>query len=308
MTCTSIDFALAQRLSHLLHQALQHGWPGLRPAGLRTLLALVAMSSAAQAAAPEFDCMIEPAQVVDIRSPVLGLLEAVHVRRGDSIREGDKLVSIESSVERSAADSAAFRAQAQGGLQLARAKLKSTAEKARRMEQLYSETFVSAQARDDAAAEWRLAESELKQAEEAAELARLEHRQALDQLNRRVLRSPFTGVVMDQFLYPGALVDTGDGKKPILRIAQTHPLRVQAILPLRWYPQLKAGGAAVVIPEAPFSREISVRIKTVDRVIDAAAGTVGVVAELDNARQSLPGGIRCKLRLPGLDTAHQPQR
>jgi hypothetical protein len=31
-------------------------------------------------------------------------------------------------------------------------------------------------------------------------------------------------------------------------------------------------------------------------VIDPAAGTVGVVAELDNRDQKLPAGIRCRLR------------
>ena len=39
----------------------------------------------------------------------------------------------------------------------------------------------------------------------------------------------------------------------------------------------------------------------IDRVIDAAAGIFGVVVEIDNARQELPGGIRCKVRISGLD-------
>ena len=46
------------------------------------------------------------------------------------------------------------------------------------------------------------------------ELARLDHRQAVEQLNRRTLRSPFNGVVVDQYQYPGALVEAGEGRKP----------------------------------------------------------------------------------------------
>ncbi len=250
----------------------------------------------ALAVAADHDCMIEPAQIVELRSPVAGLLQEVHTRRGATIRRGQLLVSIESSVEKSAADSAAYRAQAQGALLTARHKVAAAREKSRRMAELAQEEIVSAQARDDAAAELRLAESELKSAEEAAELARLEHRERVDALARRQLRSPFDGVVMDQFLYPGALVDGGEGKKPILKLAQTHPLAVQAILPFKMFPQLKTGMAVTVLPEAPFGGEIKATLRTVDRVIDPAAGTVGVVADLDNRDQKLPAGIRCKLR------------
>lgn len=239
--------------------------------------------------------------MVEVRSPVVGLLEQVHARRGDSIRHGQVLVTIESSVERSAADAARFRASAEGPLQQARHKVVATREKARRMAELYSEEFVSAQARDDAAADARQAESELKTAEENTELARLEHRQATDTLNRRQLRSPFNGVVVDQYLYPGALVDPADSKKPILKIAQTQPLAVQAILPFRYFPQVKVAGHAIVIPEKPFTRSIEVPIAAVDRVVDSAAGTFGIMLLLPNTHQELPSGIRCKVRLPLLD-------
>lgn len=275
-------------------------WPrvGARLAGAGLGVVAMGFQTMAQATAPaEFDCMIEPAQVVELRSPATGILQQVHARRGQLVRKGEILASIESSVERSAADVAGFRSQAQGALLTARHKVGAAREKARRMEELQKEEFVSAQARDDALAELRLAESELRSAEESSQLSKLEHRQSVDQLNRRVLRSPFDGVVVDQYLYPGSLVDGGDGRKPILKLAQTHPLVVQAILPFGVFPQVRLDDPVVVVPEKPFNREIVSRIRTKDRVIDSAAGTFGVVVELRNAQQEIPGGIRCKLRL-----------
>ncbi len=73
---------------------------------------------------------------------------------------------------------------------------------------------------------------------------------------------------------------------------------MQAIVPFRFFPDIKLGSSAVVVPEKPFTREIAARIRTVDRVIDSAAGTFGVIAEIPNPGRDLPGGIRCKLRLP----------
>lgn len=272
---------------------------------LGTVLCLAGLAGTRPAHAADFDCMIEPAQVVDVRSPVIGLLERVHVRRGQAVRRGELLVTIESSVEMSAASTAQFKAQTQGALAQAQARVAASKAKAQRMEDLHLEEFVSAQARDDALAEYKQAQTELLVARENAELSKLEAQQAVDQLHRRTIRSPFDGVVMDQFLFPGALVDSGDGKKPILKIAQTHPLVVRAILPYRYFPMARVGARAVVLPEPPFNlggqAEIGVGIKTVDRVIDSAAGTFGVYLELPNARQALPGGIRCKLRIEGVE-------
>ncbi|MDT7838376.1 efflux RND transporter periplasmic adaptor subunit [Aquabacterium sp. OR-4] len=243
------------------------------------------------------DCMVEAAQTVEIRSPVVGILERVHARRGEFIRQGQVLVTIESRAEQSAAESAQARAQAQGAAELAGAKVSAAREKTRRLSDLLAEEFVAPQAVDDARAELQLAEAELKTARENTQIARLEHRQAVDQLRRRQILAPFSGVVVDQYLYPGALVDGGEARKPVLKIAQVHPLAVQALLPVRLFSQVRVGQVVTVTPEVPFQRPIQARIRVVDRVIDAAAGSFGIVADLDNARGELPAGLRCKLGL-----------
>lgn len=263
--------------------------------------AAAAAATAAPAPAPtaahQADCMVEAAQTVEIRSPVVGILERVHARRGEFIRQGQVLVTIESRAEQSAADSAQARAQAQGAAELAGAKLAAAREKTRRLTELLAEEFVAPQAVDDARAELQLAEAELKTARENTQIARLEHRQAVDQLRRRQILAPFSGVVVDQYLHPGALVDGGEGRKPVLKIAQVHPLAVQALLPVRLFTQVRVGQTVTVTPEPPFQRPIQARIRVVDRVIDAAAGSFGIVADLDNARGELPAGLRCKLGL-----------
>lgn len=258
------------------------------------LLALLSLPALAQ----DYDCMIEPNQTVEIRSPVVGILERVHAGRGEAIRQGQVLISIESSVEASAAESAKARAEAQGQTELSRAKVAALREKARRLQDLLAEEFVSAQAVEDAQAELKLAEAELKTATENRQIARLDLRQAVDQLHRRQILAPFSGVVVDQYLYPGALMDSSDTKKPVLKIAQTNPLKVQALLPVKAFTQVRPGQIVSVTPEAPFAdRAIKARVRTVDRVLDAAAGTFGIVAEIANPKGELPAGLRCRVKL-----------
>ena len=67
----------------------------MKPLFLIPLLAAPAFA----APAADYDCIIEAAQTVEIRSPVVGILERVHARRGKAIRQGQVLVAIESSVE-----------------------------------------------------------------------------------------------------------------------------------------------------------------------------------------------------------------
>jgi len=252
-------------------------------------------------AGTDFDCMIEPAQTVELRSPVVGLIQQLHVRRGSRVARNSPLVTIDSGVERSAVNVAKFKSEALGALQVAQSKLQAAQGKAQRNRQLYEEEFVSAQARDDAVAEARLAEAEVKSARENLQLARLEQIQSQEQLNRRILRSPFPGVVMNVYLSTGALVDTSESKKAILKLVQTDKLRVEAFVPLRYFNRIKAGNGVTIRPEAPLTGGVSARVSTVDRVIDSASGTFGVVVELDNRNGTVPVGSRCKMAIAGVN-------
>ena len=60
-----------------------------------------ALAAPLGARAAPFECLIQPNQIVEIRSPVEGLISKVHVQRGDSAKAGQVLVELESSAERS---------------------------------------------------------------------------------------------------------------------------------------------------------------------------------------------------------------
>lgn len=246
------------------------------------------------AEAKSFECLIEPDQVVEIRSPVEGLIDRIYVRRGDSVKKGQTLVELDSSVERSTAASAKYRSQMEGRFASAKNRLEFATKKFERSRDLYTKNFISAQARDEAETEKRLAESELKDADENIQLGKIEHQRAVNQLNLRVLRSPFNGVVMERMLNPGDLAEAGTGRKPIMKLAQINPLKVEVVLPLEYYGRIKTGMTGQVMPEGLGGR-YPASVKVVDKVIDAASGTFGVRLELPNGKGSLPGGIRCQV-------------
>ena len=267
---------------------------------LRGCVAAAALVLPATARANPFDCLIEPAQVVEIRSPVEGLIDKVHVQRGDVVKAGQVLVELESSAERSAVESAKFRSQMEGRILSSKNRLEFATKKFNRLNELQKQNFIAAQQRDEAEAEMRIASADLRDAIENQDLAKIEYQRAQDLLNLRTLRSPFNGVVVDRMLNPGDLAESGTGRKAVLKIAQIDPLRVEVVLPLETYGKLRLGMSADVIPEGLGGRHPAT-IKVVDRVFDAASGTFGVRLELPNRTGAVPGGIRCQVDFPGLD-------
>ena len=262
------------------------------------LLALAACALGSAQANP-YDCLIEPNQTVELRSPVEGVIHDVLVKRGDRVRAGQVLVQLDSSVEQSSVELAKYRAQVSGRLQSAKNRLDYTSKKYERSQELHSKEFVAAQARDEAQAEKLLAESAYKEAQEELEVARLEYRQAQEALSRRTLRSPFEGVVVDRLLNPGDLAESGTGRKPILKLAQVRPLRVEVVLPIEAYGQIKRLSTADITPEA-LGGSYKATVTIVDSVFDAASGTFGVRLELPNTASALPAGVRCKADFPAL--------
>ncbi len=279
-----------------------HVAPGLHTVLLALLGALAAAPATAQAPAPAekgHDCLIEPNQRIEIRSPTTALIERVLVERGAQVRAGDLLVVLDASVDQAALVGARQRAESQSELQVARARADYAREKYLRREDLREKNFISAQDRDEARAELRVAEAELALAANNRKLAGQEAVRLEAVLRQRQLRAPFAGVVTDRLQQPGELAFTGEGARPILKLAQTHPLRVEVVLPVALMGSISPGRSADVVPESPLKGQWRATVKVVDRVIDSASGSFGVRLELANPNGEIPAGVKCRVRFQG---------
>jgi RND family efflux transporter MFP subunit len=242
--------------------------------------------------ASTLDCIIEPSEVIEVRSPVRGRIEKLHVQRGDPVEADQVLVELESSVERAAVELAEARSSFQGEVQSREARLELGQRKQARAKQLYDGQALSVDQRDEAETEAKVARLELQQARENQELAALELARARALLERRMIRSPITGYVFDQLMSRGEVVD----EETILRLAQIDPLKVEVILPSAMYGTIRPDMRAAVMPEVPGDQVHVASVETVDPVIDAASGTFGVLLELPNPDHAIPGGLRCQVR------------
>lgn len=240
----------------------------------------------------EFEGLIEPNELVDVGTPVDGVVASVNVQRSNSVKKGDPLVLLESSVENAVVERARVLAKVEGEMKLQKERLAFAQRMHARVQELFNSEAISAEKNDQAKTEVTMARAQLQKARENRALAKLDLGRARAQLNQRTIKSPISGIVVERFVAPGEFVDN----QPLLRVAQMDPLRVEVILPAKMFRKIKPGMKADVIPEIDADGSYSSTVAIVDRVIDPASGTFGVRLELPNPDYRLPSGLKCIVR------------
>ena len=261
---------------------------------------LMALLGSGAAVAGEFDCIIEPSRTVEVRAASEGLIEKIWVERGDLVKTGQVLVTLDSGVERAATESARYRSTMTGQIQAGESRVEYATAKHYRREKQAADLMVSQQDREEALAEKRLAEAALIEARDDRRLAEIEFRRLSELLRLRTIKSPIDGVVVDRMLNPGELADNRDLRKPILRLADIGTLHAEVLMPFEAFGKVSVGQSVEVLIEPPVGGRHAAKVKVIDRVHDAASGTFGVRLEMANPGLKLPAGIRCKASFPAI--------
>jgi len=212
-----------------------------------------------------FACLIEPFQVSEVGSPSAGVLARVLVQRGDTVKQGQVVAELNTSVDVAT-------------LELRRAESAYLDRVVNRNEDLFKRNLLPANDYDEIVSRSR--QAQLQVALQQAVLA------------ERSIRSPFDGVVAERYAGPGDRIN--DNK--IVKLAQIDPLLVKVVLPDSVYGQIKSGAnASVSVNPAISKKPLRATVWRIDRVMDAASGTFTVLLKVDNKNNAIPAGIRCSI-------------
>ncbi len=268
---------------------------------LTLLLALPLLAAPGLAATQPLGCLISPEQVADVGSQVIGVIDAVHVDRGDVVKKGQIVATLRADVERAALGVARSKADADAEMRAATANRDLAKQRLARAEDLFNKKFISEQALEQARSEADIAAQKLAQAREQQKIWQRELGLAGAQLEQRVIRSPIDGVVVERYLNSGERIEV----KPVLRVATIDPLRVEVVVPAALYGQIQPGADGTVRPDLPHIGTLAAKVTLVDRVIDAASNTFRVRMQLPNPKLEVPAGSRCRadFGLPGVGGA-----
>ncbi len=266
-----------------------------RQPGLGLALALLAGSAAAGARAdalPALDCVINPHKVFDIGSQVRGVLETVHLDRGEYVEQGQVVAELDARVERAAMAVAKARAEISSEKLLSKLNLEFDSRRKERISNLYANNSVSIQNKEDAELAAELSEQRLQEAAERERIRELELWRSKELLEQKVIRSPGSGFVLKKFKSAGEYVED----QPIVRIAQLDTLNVEVIAPMDLFGKIRMGMTAQVYPEGFEGEPRTAQVDIVDPMGDVASGTFGARLILPNEDYAVPAGVKCQLQ------------
>jgi membrane fusion protein (multidrug efflux system) len=203
---------------------------------------------------------IAAVQGVTVSADLEGTVERIAFESGQSVREGDLLVQLDTRQEK------AQLAAAEAQRELARLNIE-------RMRDLLDERVISRAEFDRAVAEDRQSDARVEEIRAAIE--------------RKTIRAPFSGVLGIRLVNRGQYMAAGDA---IGSLQSLHPIYVNFGVPQQDAGQVRVG-REVIVTGAPSAAGLKGRVTAIDSTVDEATRNIQVQATLANAEGRLRPGM-----------------
>ena len=204
---------------------------------------------------------VEAVNGIRVANEVPGVIQEIGFESGDTVKQGDLLIRLDSEI-----DEAALRTR--------RAEAQLAAQEFKRIEDLLPRRAVSQSQYDEAKANYDAARARVNEAEA--------------QLNKKVIRAPFDGTLGLRLVDQGEYIATGT---PIVEINMLDPIYLDYTLSERDLPSVARGysveATVAAVPGETFSGEVS----AINTSVNPETRTVRIRATLANPDGKLRPGM-----------------
>ncbi len=251
---------------------------------------------------------LTPYQTVALYSRVTGFVKSITVDRGSRVRAGQQLATLE------APELVAQRSEAQSKLQSAEAQLAAIRAKADGSASTYEKLKAASAtpgvvAGNDVVLAQKTVEAD--QSQISAALQNVEAaRQALASVSdiEGYLRvtAPFSGVVTERNVHPGALVGPAGGPGmtlPIVRIVESNRLRLVIPVPEAYTAGVRGGTSLTFTVAAYPGQTFTGVVSRISQAVDVTTRTMAVELDVNNADGRLAPGTFAQVIWPVRRTA-----
>jgi len=251
---------------------------------------------------------LTPYQTVALYSRVTGFVKSIAVDRGSHVRAGQQLATIE------APELVAQRSEAQSKLQSAEAQLAAIRSKADASASTYEKLKAASAtpgvvAGNDVVLAQKTAEADQSQIASAAQNVAAA-RDALESVSdmEAYLRitAPFSGVVTERNVHPGALVGPTGGPGTavaIVRIVESNRLRLVIPVPEAYTGGVTTGTSVTFTVAAYPGQVFTGIVSRISQAVDVATRTMAVELDVNNADGRLAPGTFTQVKWPVHRTA-----
>lgn len=247
-----------------LHAAQLTVYP-VRPMRILSVAIFSALATFVVAAPREVPGVTEPFMDVVLSSSVQGQIGAERFKEGESVKAGDVILELDSSLE---------------AMETERRKL--VAERTKSDFDATQVLFEKTKA---------VSKDELDKKRTEAAVAAAEHGIAQEQLRRRRIVAPFAGTIVEIFLQAGASCEP---YKPLVRLVDTSKAFFVGHVDGSLASDLKVG-QEVKLEVAGLKESVKAVIALTAPVVDQASGLARVKAVFDNASGKVRPGLAAKM-------------
>jgi membrane fusion protein, multidrug efflux system len=251
---------------------------------------------------------LTPYQTVALYARVTGFVKTIAVDRGTRVRAGEQLAVLE------APELGAQKAEAQSKLQSAEAQLATVRSKAEASASTYEKLKAASAtpgvvAGNDVVLAQKTMEadqSQISAATQNVEAARHALKSVSDMEGYLRITAPFSGVVTERNVHPGALVGPTGGPgpaTPIVRIVESHRLRLVIPVPEAYTAGMAHGTSLTFAVAAYPGQTFTGTVSRVSQSVDVASRTMAVELDVNNADERLAPGTFCQVKWPVRRTA-----
>jgi RND family efflux transporter MFP subunit len=242
----------------------------------------------------------KPYLAVPLHARVTGFVKSVTVDRGSTVKEGQVLATLEAPEMRSQLVEAQAKAQA---VELQRAeaaaKLAGTQSTYERLKAASATPGVVAE-NDVVVAQKAMeaAQALVRSYDDSIKAAQAQVQAARDLQQYLTIKAPFSGVIVERNVHPGALVGPGSGSMPLLVLHQLSRLRLVVAVPEALVGAIVKGASVpFTVPAYPGETFFGV-VALLVHDLDAKTRSMPVELEVRNADLRLGAGMYPEVQWP----------
>ncbi|HET7218401.1 MAG TPA: efflux RND transporter periplasmic adaptor subunit [Vicinamibacterales bacterium] len=235
------------------------------------------------------------AATVEVVPRVNGRLQAVNVKLGDAVKQGEVIARVEDlEIREQVRQAEATYKVSEASIRQRKADLALAKNNLDRSRSLYERQLLPQQTFDDVDARYQaaLAQLDLAQAQFEVSKARLDELKIT--LSNTQIVAPVDGFVGKRFLDPGAFASTN---APVASIVDIRTVRMVANLVERDMRRVPTGTPAVVEVDAFPGEKFNGRVSRVAPVFDPATRTAEIEIEVANGDYRLKPGMYSRVQL-----------
>ncbi len=228
---------------------------------------------------------------VELSAKEAGRIQKVLVDIGDQVSAGDLLVQLDNEVHTLAQRSAVAASEDDTEVERLVIQLASDREHAASVKNLIKRGAVSPEELREAELKVALAETALRSARNQLHRKALQAKEATERLERRGVKTPVAGVVVELVAKPGEYVSTSNPH--LLTLVQLDRLKAEFFLPPKLLTDVRVGDRAQLLSSS--GDAMLSEVKFVSPVTEADSGLVRVDVVIDNREAQSRAGQRVQL-------------